>query len=427
MTFTEALHYLQSLESRGWRLGLERMHAFVEGAGLGSAIAGNKPKFIHVAGTNGKGSTTAFIHRMLRAAGYNAGAFFSPYVVDPRERVWINDDMISEREFVSAIEELIPLSAKLEALELGGVTEFEFKTAIGFLTWYRHQMDWVALEVGLGGRLDSTNVICPRACVIVSIGLDHVHILGDTLEQIAYEKAGIIKRNIPVIVGDVPDQAWEVIERIANNLTAPIWRFGKEIRCHATGSGSFLIETPWSQVSVSPSLHGTIQGHNAALAYASMEFSGAGTGQTIANAAESTFSPGRFQSLNRLEREFIVDGAHNGEAAAILAEMIRNKYPARIGKLTLIAGMVSGHDVQRFFGPLLPLFKSIHLVPIDSPRAINPQSLATSLDANPWVISSHLTLQSGIEAALQDTKKNDPIIVTGSFYLAGDVLRKFAD
>ncbi|HEY0866603.1 MAG TPA: hypothetical protein VGE01_04465, partial [Fimbriimonas sp.] len=220
MTYPEALAYVSGLEPRGWRLGLDRMQAFIDRAGLSQNVGrppgtdpAGKPgaRFIHVAGTNGKGSVTAFLQSMLVEHGYRTGAFFSPYVVDPRERVQFGRSLISESDFASVVAHLKPIAESFSETEFGGITEFEFKTAVGVEYWRRKRCEWVALEVGLGGRLDATNVVHPACSAIVSIGYDHTQILGDTLEKIAFEKAGIVKPETPLVVGDVPEPARRVI------------------------------------------------------------------------------------------------------------------------------------------------------------------------------------------------------------------------
>ena len=230
MTYEQALAYIAALEPRGWRLGLDRMQEFVHRAGLDQSIGNpSGPQFIHVAGTNGKGSTTAFLQSILVESGYRTGSFFSPFVVDPRERVQFGRELIGKQELADLTEALIPVADSLTDSEFGGITEFEFKTAIGFQYWKQRHAEWVALEVGLGGRLDATSVVTPCASIIVSIGLDHMHILGDTRAKIAFEKAGVIKPGAPVIVGDLPPDALEVVTEVAQANTAPIWRWGHEV------------------------------------------------------------------------------------------------------------------------------------------------------------------------------------------------------
>jgi dihydrofolate synthase / folylpolyglutamate synthase len=210
MDYQQAQDYIASLAQRGWRLGLDRMTEFAARADLvGSLGDGDSPKFIHVAGTNGKGSVTAMLQSCLVDQGHRTGAFFSPYVVDPRERIQFGREMISKEDLAAIATKLMPIGESLSETEFGGVTEFEFKTAMGFEYWKQKECDWVALEVGLGGRLDATNIITPASSAIVSISYDHVSILGETLAEIAREKAGVIKPGRPVVVGEMPDEAFE--------------------------------------------------------------------------------------------------------------------------------------------------------------------------------------------------------------------------
>ncbi|MBC8064854.1 MAG: bifunctional folylpolyglutamate synthase/dihydrofolate synthase, partial [Chlorobia bacterium] len=230
MTYEKALAYIASLETRGWRLGLDRMQEFANRLGLpGSLGEVGGPQFIHVAGTNGKGSVTAYLQSMLIESGYSTGSFFSPFVYDPRERVQIGRRLIPKSIFALLTEWIRPFGESLTETKFEGVTEFEFKTAMGFQFWKEMEAEWVALEVGLGGRLDSTNIVTPRCSVIVSIGKDHTHILGDTYHQIAEEKAGIIKPGVSVIVGEMPEEALLTILKIAQERGSEAWVFGREI------------------------------------------------------------------------------------------------------------------------------------------------------------------------------------------------------
>ncbi len=425
MTYQEALTYLKDLEPRGWRLGLERMQEFVYRAGLASSLGSAPgPQYIHVAGTNGKGSVTAFVQSMLLANGFRTGAFFSPYVVDPRERVWFGHEMISESDFSAAIERLRVVSESLENTEFSGVTEFEMKTAVGFEHWKQHEAEWVALEVGLGGRFDATNVVTPRASVIVSIGLDHVQILGDTLEKIAFEKAGIVKAGVPVVVGEMDEKARAVILRICDELGAPAWVFGEHLHLREAGKGDWELQTPRSSVVLRPSLYGKIQGHNAALAYAALELSGAGSGQLTAYGAARASIPGRFQRLNVLGRELILDGAHNAEAGTNLSQMLRSYLADRSNRRVLmVAGMVTGHEPSTFFSAFKGLVDEVHIAPINFHRAIEPTALQASISGLFPETRAHSSLAEAIGSAIRNSEASDLILVTGSFYLVGEAIR----
>ena len=414
MTYAEALAYISGLETRGWRLGLDRMAAFVRAAALESAIGGHDRKFVHIAGTNGKGSTTAFAEAMLRAAGYRTGAFFSPFVVDIRERVQFGGELISREDLAAVTAELQPIAEAFTETDFGGISEFEFKTAVGFRYWEKMQAEWVALEVGLGGRLDSTNVVHPAATIIVSIGLDHMHILGDTIEKIAAEKAGIIKAGIPVIVGDIPPPALEVILDIARERRAPAFCFGEEIRLT-----NGVLECPWGTVAgLRPSLAGVHQPHNAALAAAALLSAGVDDLDAIRAGAETAWLPGRFHRVEFEGRTIILDGAHNPDAATALAETLRQEFGAD-ARFHLITNMLTGHDIPAFYRPLADQIESATVVPIDFFRARPPEDVATEIRQ----LGIEARPETDILAAIRVGRGELPVLVTGSNYLVGAVLR----
>lgn len=420
MTYAEALDYIASLAPRGWRLGLDRMQAFAKRAHLEDALGTtDKPKFIHIAGTNGKGSTTAFVHSLLIEHGHSAGAFYSPYVYNPRERVQMGRAMISPDELACLTEELIPAAESLQDTELAGVTEFEFKTAIGFLHWKRRAADWVSLEVGLGGRLDSTNIVTPSACVIVSIGLDHTAILGDSIEAIAFEKAGIIKTGIPVVVGDVPPAAREVILAEAERKGGPVWEYGMEVRL-TEEAGTWTVETPErTHRGLAPGIVGVKQPHNMSLAIAAIDAAGAfrredGSAKGVAAAT----APGRYQRFERNGQSYLLDGAHNFEAIEVLAETLCATHQT---KPTVIFGMVKGHEPEPILRTLGKFAERIVVSPIDFRRAYDPRELKEVADA----LCLNVEVAESSEDAVRRAEAEHPglILVTGSFYLVGEVGR----
>ena len=415
MTFEAALAYISSLETRGWRLGLDRMEAFAERAGFaGSLGQPDGPQYIHVAGTNGKGSVTAMVQSVLVEAGLRTGGFFSPYVVDPRERVQFNGDLIGREELAALTVELAAIVAEMDGTEYGGLTEFEFKTALGFRCWQANRAEWVALEVGLGGRLDATNIVRPAASVLVSIGLDHVAILGGTLAAIAHEKAGIIKPGTPVVVGTMAPEPLRTIEAVAVDRASPIWRFGQEIQLDGT-----TVTTPVGRVEgIQPGLIGQMQPHNAALAVAAIQASGAPVSDDHLRAGIArAWLPGRFQRAKYGGVDFIFDGAHNAAAATILRQTLEAE---GIRKVVLITNMLRGHDPIEFYRILAPLAEAVHIVPIDFPRAIPvPESVAT-LQPLMAAVEGHDTVESALSAVLGSSL---PVLVTASNYVVGAVLR----
>jgi dihydrofolate synthase/folylpolyglutamate synthase len=419
LTYEQAQAYIASLAPRGWRLGLDRMQAFADRIGLQDALgAPGGPQFIHVAGTNGKGSVTAYLQSILVEAGYRTGAFFSPFVFDPRERVQLGREMISRDDLAALTEELQPVAESFSDTAFGGITEFEFKTALGFLYWKRKQCEWVALEVGLGGRLDATNVVTPKASVIVSIGLDHTSILGNTLEEIAYEKAGVIKPGVPVVVGKMPGEAMHVIERVAEEQGSPVWAYGREVHWYPCNE----VHTPAGvHENLQPGIPGEMQAHNLALAVAAIDAVGLRPDKrALESGAQFAFAPGRFQTIEYRERRFLLDGAHNPDAADVLVAGLRDVL--RDQQVVLITNMVAGHEPQSFYREIAALVRSAHVVPIDFHRALPVQDTAQALKTMAPT-QAHSSIAEGIDAAVKETADDDVILVTGSFYLVGEVGR----
>ncbi|HWD37928.1 MAG TPA: folylpolyglutamate synthase/dihydrofolate synthase family protein [Fimbriimonas sp.] len=424
MTYAQAVEAIAALEPRGWRLCLDRMWEFCRRAGLEDALgAPGGPQFIHVAGTNGKGSTTAFVESILVAHGYHTGGFYSPYVVDYRERFQLDGHLIPKELLAQLTQELLPIGESLAETDFGGVTKFEFEAGLGFLFWKRSKCDWVALEVGLGGRLDATNVVTPRCSVIVSIGLDHVSILGDTLSRIAVEKAGIIKPGIPVVVGEMEPGALEAIEQRAMECQSEIWRFGQEIR----------LEDGWSVVTpagrhdgLMPSLEGVMQPHNMALAVASLDAAGVPLNDTfLAKGVREAFAPGRFQLVRYQGSQVVLDGAHNRDAGVALLRSIDKRFGNRPWRL--VTNMLSGHDPLEFYELFRGRVRSVDLAPIDFVRATPVDVAAKLLEGMLPNIRTHASSLEAYQTACNEAASDDLVVVTGSNYLVGDILRAIRD
>jgi len=225
MNYNEAINYIKNTAKFGSKLGLDRTEKILE-------FLGNphkKIKTIHIAGTNGKGSTTAMLTKILVEAGYNVGSYISPFIEEFEERIQINNNNIPKEDLAQIITEVSQAVTKVVALGYCNPTEFEIITCAGFLYYYKRKVDYVVVEVGLGGRLDSTNVIKPLLSIITSISLDHVAILGDTLEKIAYEKAGIIKEKTPVILFPQSIEVEGVIGEVAKNKNAQLIKIPRSV------------------------------------------------------------------------------------------------------------------------------------------------------------------------------------------------------
>ncbi len=414
LTFDEAVAALGLRMVHGWKLGLDRMEELCRRLDV---EAGGSPGYLHVAGTNGKGTTTCFIQNILRTQGKRVGGYYSPYVYSICERIQMQGGLISEAEFATVATKVLAVANQMDDDMFGPATEFECKTAMGFLHWQAQQAEMVALEVGLGGRLDATNVVSPIVCVITSIGLDHQAFLGDTLAEIAGEKAGIIKPGVPVIIGDLPPEAKSVVTQRAQELGCPAWIFGTDILVENQVS-SFSVRTPNRfYPGLTAGIVGSKVPHNAALAIAALDITQLiRTPNEIATALQASKMPGRFERVTVNGQEWVFDGSHNQEAAHVLVETWRQQFGTE--KATLVTGLLAGHDALPFYEPLAEIVSNVFLVPIDFRRARTPQELANALDGVFQKTQVATTVLAAVAAV-----GPEPILVTGSFYLLGEVKR----
>lgn len=406
-TYAEAVAYISSLEKRGWRLGLDRMRELLRR--LDNPHDGQK--FLHVAGTNGKGSVTAYIQAILCEMGLRAGGYFSPYVYDFRERIQICGEMIPEQDVARLTGVLAPVSDALECTEYGGPTEFEFKTAMGFLFWRERACDAVALEVGLGGRLDATNVVDPVVSVITSISLDHREHLGDTVEQIAAEKAGIVKPGRPVVCGAGAGAG--VVREVADAVGAPLWELGAEVRYGDDGAGALWVETPVDRLGgLRPAMVGKCQRANVALAIGAIHAGGwRPEERAVREAVAKTRLPGRLEPLGDPPRLFL-DGAHNPAAMeAVLEEL------AGCGVEVAIWSAAVGHDAGATLATLTARLPSVIACPMLHPRGLPPGEVRTLATGHGAGYAA--SVGDGLAEALS-LSPGRPILVTGSFYLLAE-------
>ncbi|HXG23173.1 MAG TPA: folylpolyglutamate synthase/dihydrofolate synthase family protein, partial [Chthonomonadales bacterium] len=362
MTFQEAMEYMQGLRRFGIKLGNERFEALLERTGNPHRAFG----IAHIAGTKGKGSTTAMIAALLQAHGARVGGYYSPYVYDVRERVQVDGKMIPHEEFARLVTMLAPHIEALKKTSLGQTTEFELKTAVGFHYFREQAVDYAAVEVGIGGRLDATNVVHPLVCVITNIGLDHTHILGDTHAKIASEKAGIVKQNIPVITATDEPSALAVIKRTAAEREAPLTHVvrgelnsrpaSREIHWLPCGDTFTIRTTTREYPLLKPRLRGLYQAANAACAIGALETIAACKGveidlKAVREGLAMAYLPARLEVIHSAPT-VVVDGAHNAMAASALAQEIRR---FEYQRLLLVIGMISGHDPAGMLEILAPL------------------------------------------------------------------------
>ncbi|HEY2123849.1 MAG TPA: folylpolyglutamate synthase/dihydrofolate synthase family protein, partial [Chthoniobacterales bacterium] len=390
-SYPENLAWLYSLQVFGIKLGLETAHRLIAELNLDLT----RPRVIHVAGTNGKGSVCAMIDSICRAAGYRTGLFTSPHLVTFRERIRVNGTMISQEAAGAGLAELRTLIADWNPHP----TFFEITTALALQYFSASQCDVIVLETGLGGRLDATNAVPSRVSVITPIALDHQKWLGQTVREIAAEKAGIIKPNVPVISAGQSPEAEEVIRARAAECHAPLT----------------FVDTSYAESPVA--LPGEYQKANAAVAIAAMRAAGLEvTAQVIARGLAAVEWPARFQ---RWDERTIIDGAHNPAAARVLADTWRETFGDQ--RATIILAVLSDKDVAGILHALKSISDFVFLPKIQSPRALSPDDLAQTLaDITPRLPYS--ITPSFAEALEKAHDRSGAILITGSLHFAGEAL-----
>jgi dihydrofolate synthase/folylpolyglutamate synthase len=419
---------LAALHPKRIDLSLERIERLL--AALGHPER-KLPPVIHVAGTNGKGSTVAFMRAILEAAGKRVHVYSSPHLVRFNERYRLNGALVSDEE----------LSATLEECERvnGGepITVFEITTAVGMMLFARHPADVLLLEVGLGGRLDATNVIDrPLATVITRIAVDHTDFLGDTIEKIAAEKAGILKRETPAIVAAQPRDALAVIERQAARLKAPLkiagedWTATEERGRLVYQDEAGLLDLP------APKLYGRHQFENAGLAIAALRTLKA---LKIAPAAYEAgmikadwparlqrLTQGRLVELAPTGSELWLDGGHNPDGGRAVAAALADLEERVSRPLVLIVGMLASKDSAGFLSNFTGLARRLIAVPVPgAEKGLTAEAVADTARGIGLAATSRDTLDEALDAARKlDLEPPPRILITGSLYLAGDVLRE---
>ncbi|MBI4823386.1 MAG: bifunctional folylpolyglutamate synthase/dihydrofolate synthase [Nitrospirae bacterium] len=408
MGYDDAVSYLYSLRHHGIKLGLENPIRLL-------TLIGNPHssfRSIHIAGTNGKGSTSALIASILRAYGFNVGLFTSPHIVSFTERIRVNEAEIKEEEVVSLTEEL------RERIEGFMPTFFEFVTAMGLLYFKRKAVDWAVIETGMGGRLDATNVINPEVSVITHIGCDHKEFLGDTLEEIAGEKAGIIKPNTPVVTCPQGLEVMNLIAKKAGDNSSPLYIMGRDFsvtfKAH-TETGICLDYTShWQAITdLRIPLHGRYQAENAGLAIEAVEIAvPKKNSPELIQGMSSLIWHGRFEFINE---HILIDGAHNPDAAKALSQELKENPLTKDKEITLIIGIMADKDIEGILRALLPLANEVIFVSLPYERAAPPEKLKQ--------VSASLGYESKTAGTVKDAieRLKTPLgVITGSFYTIGE-------
>src|SRR5579864_349785 len=418
MTYPDSVRFLYSLgnEVKTAKYGLERIKTLLGALGNPQRL----PRIVHVAGTNGKGSTCAMIESGLRAGGLRAGLFTSPHLVEPTERVRIDGCPVSATEFSAAFDRVHACAEQL--LDSGAIdfhpTYFETVTAMAFLLFREKRTETVVLEVGLGGRLDATNVVHPELAVITPIDFDHEALLGKSLEAIASEKAGILKPVVPAVFAAQRPEAQAALDRRAAELGITVvqaqekWQVQDQI-CHARGNCFTM--TDGQRMHIECPLAGEHQVGNAVVAAAALDRLGVSP-SAIERGIATTRWPGRLDRVSE-SPEIILDGAHNPAGARALADYIAQFYAGR--HVVLIYGAMRDKAVAEMTGILFPHANEVIATAPEQARAVDPETIRQLSDNAPVRIAPRL---ADALALLREAPVDHVIFITGSLFLVGEAL-----
>ena len=426
MNYEEVLKYLESFQRFGIRLGLGNIKRLLR-------LLGNpqeRLKIIHIGGTNGKGSVGAFLFYILKEAGYKVGLYTSPHLVDFRERIRTTQGLISRKEIIRQISLLKPLITDHRL----PITFFEVTTALALKYFAERRVDFAILEVGMGGRLDATNVTKPLVSVITNVDFEHTEHLGKSLKKIAYEKCGIIKKGTPVITAENKKEALRVIEDTCRKKKVRLYRVGKEIKFRSQISDvryqTFNIEgIHGSYKNLRISLLGKHQLLNAACAIGTIELlrpKARITKEQIKKGLAKTTWPGRLEIVklrtqNSELRTIVLDGAHNVAGARALKEAIRDCFDYK--RLILLLGILRDKDIKGIVAQLAPLASRIIITRPQTHRAAEPKEITKIAKKYSGSIVIKEKVSQAIRHAFFCAESKDVILVTGSLYTVGEAIK----
>ena len=415
MTYEEALSYIHSICWKGSKLGLDRTREL-----LGKLDDPQKElKFIHIAGTNGKGSTAAMLSSILEEAGYRVGLYTSPFINRFNERMQVNHQPIPDEELAALTEYVRPHADAMA----DSPTEFELITALAMVWFARQKCDIVVLEVGMGGELDSTNIIdVPEAAVIAAMGLDHVKELGPTMADIARAKAGIIKEGGRVVSYGGNSEADEVIAAVCRARNASLCQpdFSAIVPGDFSLEGQTFSYKGWRGLRIP--LVGAYQMNNAAVVLETVEVlrqrGWSVSDEAVRQGLADTRWPARFEVLRR-DPVFIVDGGHNPHGIRATAESLSRLFPGR--KITFVTGVMADKDVEHILGLIVPLADQFFTVRPDNPRAMDAGELAARIEAMGAKATACASVQDGVDRAIQAEGPHGVACALGSLYMSGEV------
>lgn len=419
--YNQALDYLYSFVDYSLKhsselakadFNLDRMFALMESLG-------NPQKqypIIHVAGTKGKGSTSALCAFALQAAGYTTGLYTSPHLMDYTERIQIDGEPISHAQLVELVEEIQPHVAKIAML-----TTFEITTALAFLAFAKYGAAAAVFEVGLGGRLDATNIVTPKVSVITSLSYDHTAVLGNTLALIAGEKAGIIKPDVPVISSPQKEEALEVLERIAAERNAPFTLVGRDVKFEPLAASLKAQTLRVQGLELEIPLLGSHQLENAAAAYAALKASGISIrNEQIQKGFSQVKWRARFE-IARIDPPVIFESAHNQDSFAKLRETLETYFPGK--KVYLIFGASEDKNIPGMFAELKPKIQKIIITRADHPRALEVEKIRQLAEQAGAESEPVVPVHAALERALELSSKDGCIVLSaGSMFVTAEVM-----
>lgn len=420
MNYEETLEYIHKVGNSGCRPGLERITYLLDKLGNPQ----DDLRFIHVGGTNGKGSFSAMCDSVLRAAGYKTGLYTSPFIERFNERIVIDGEQIDDGEIASLTEKVKEVADEMSDRP----TEFEIITAVAMLAFKKHACDPVVLEVGLGGRLDATNVIkTPILSVITGISLDHTAILGDSVEKIAAEKAGIIKNGVPVLFGGNDLSALGVIETVANERKSNFFVTKQdEVKIKKADLDGTTFSYRGEEYHIN--LLGLYQPYNTAnvveavkiLRSVGLEISD----ETLKNGLANAVWKGRFELLSRKDPVFVIDGSHNPEGVAAAVKSIKHYFGNE--RVCLLSGVMKDKNYADMAKELSAVAAVAVTLKPDNPRALDAAAYAEEYRRNGIEAFSHEKISDAVDNAVALAKeKNLAVVALGSLYMYGDVKKAF--
>jgi dihydrofolate synthase / folylpolyglutamate synthase len=422
LNYEQAVEWIHSRLRLGIKPGLMRMNHLLEKLGNPH----QKHKTVHIGGTNGKGSTVTYLRNVLQEAGYTVGTFTSPYFERFNERISINGEPVSDEDLTLLVDKIKPIAESMEQSEWGGPSEFEVITAMSFYYFAELKpVDLVLYEVGLGGRLDSTNVITPMLSVITSIGMDHMQFLGNRMEDIAFEKAGIIKPNVPVISGVHQPEAVKVIEETALEMKSDLFQLGQDFsvkRIALLEKGErFEYISLLQHDTFELSMIGNHQINNAAIAIKAIDLLVKNQEMKIAPehikaGLKRASWPGRMEALSDI-REIYIDGAHNPEGVAALVKTIKDRFLHK--RVTVLFSALHDKELKPMITQLEEAVDSIGFTSFDFPRVASVEELY-EVSSHPNKAEVH-NWKDYLENKISSMQEDEVLLITGSLYFLSEV------